>query len=282
MIGTSSFIGFAVMIAGGFILPLAAAVWWIITKKEKVTTVLVGAATWFVFALLLETVPKLLFFTPATSVGKAVLASPVLYTVFGALMAGVFEETGRFVAFKTVLKNRVNRETSISHGIGHGGFEAMFLAGYTGVQYMIYAIMINAGQFQPLIDAAAAQGADVSSLEALPESLMAVTPLTGCLSILERIFAMLLHVGLSILVFYAVKKSKIRLYILAVVLHALFDVPAALYQVGCLNLYAVEAILAVYSVIFFALAYLTLYRKDKPEEAASPAPLCEPGTTNTP
>ena len=118
MIGTSSFVGFAIMIAGGVILPLAVAIWWIVTRHEKITTVLAGAATWFVFAILLETIPKLLLFNPALSVGRAVLASPVLYTVFGTLLAGVFEETGRLLAFKTVLKNRKNRERVIDIGSG--------------------------------------------------------------------------------------------------------------------------------------------------------------------
>jgi uncharacterized membrane protein YhfC len=49
-----------------------------------------------------------------------------LYAVLGALLAGLFEETGRFIAFKFLLKKRTDRKTAISYGIGHGGFEAIF------------------------------------------------------------------------------------------------------------------------------------------------------------
>ena len=100
-------------------------------------------------------------------------------------------------------------------------------------------------------------------MEVIPESLKSLTPLTVCISGFERVFAILLHIGLSILVFYAVKRSKTGFYFLAVLLHALFDVPAALYQLGIIkNVLIVEALLAVYAIIFFAVALKKLYDKD--------------------
>lgn len=261
-IGTSSFVGIMIILAGGIILPLVVSIWWLVRKKEKITTMLVGAAVWFVFAIILESLPKLLLFNPSVSLGKTVLGNVVLFTLFGALLAGLFEETGRLVAFKTVLKKRENKETGVSYGIGHGGFEAIFLMVTSGIQYLVYATMINGGTFQTFVDQAAATGADVSSLEALPEQIMAITPMTGVISICERIFAMLLHIGLSMLVFNGVRRSKTGYYLLAILLHALFDVPAALYQTGVLNLYVVEAILAVYSIVFFVIIYMKLWKKD--------------------
>ena len=43
---------------------------------------------------------------------------PILRALVVGLFPGVFEETGRLVAYKTVLRKRKNCETSISHGIG--------------------------------------------------------------------------------------------------------------------------------------------------------------------
>lgn len=189
-------------------------------------------------------------------------------------MAGIFEETGRLVAFKTLLRKRTNKETGISHGIGHGGFEAIFLLAVTGIQYITYASMINSGAFQTVVDIASAAGADVSSLEALPSQIMAFTPMNGVLSVVERAFAILLHIGLSILVFNAVRRSKIGYYFLAVLLHALYDVPAALYQTGVLNIYIVEVMLAIYSVLFFVIVYRTLYKRDD-NISALRAPDCQ-------
>lgn len=72
---------------------------------------------------------------------------------------------------------------------------------------------------------------------------------------------MFLHVGLSILVFYAVRRSQRGYYALAVFLHTLFDVPGALNQTGMLNLYIVEVLLAIYAIVFFVIVYKVLYRK---------------------
>ena len=274
MIGSASYAGIGIMIAGGFILPVVICIWWLLKKKEKFTTVLIGAATWFVFAVLLEAIPKYLLFNPSTSLGKTIVGNAALYTVIGALMAGIFEETGRLVVFKTLLRKRTNKETGISHGIGHGGFEAIFLLAVTGIQYITYASMINSGAFQTVVDIASAAGADVSSLEALPSQIMAITPMNGVLSVVERAFAILLHIGLSILVFNAVRRSKIGYYFLAVLLHALYDVPAALYQTGILNIYIVEVMLAIYSVLFFVIVYRTLYKRDD-NISALRAPDCQ-------
>ena len=273
MFSANVYIGIAIMIAAGLAIPIAACVWWLKTRKDKVTTVLFGAATWFVFAMILESIPKAILFNPALSVGKTVMSSAALYTVIGALMAGLFEETGRFIVFKTLLRDRTNRETGISHGIGHGGIEAILTLTLAGVQNLVFAVLMETGMFQTLIDQTAAKGADVSALQGLPQQIMSITPATACLGAVERVAAMLLHVGLSVLVFYAVKRSKPLLYVLAILLHALFDVPAALYQFGVLrNLYILELILVVYAVVFLLAVISLLYRRDKAPVEAEQTP----------
>ena len=67
---------------------------------------------------------------------------------------GLFEETGRFVAFKTLLRKRKQRETSISHGIGHGGFEVMLIIGLNLVSYIMMGLMINNGSIAAEINKA--------------------------------------------------------------------------------------------------------------------------------
>ena len=57
---------------------------------------------------------------------------------------------------------------------------------------------------------------------------------------------MTLHISLSVVVFRAVRQRKAGYLGLAVALHALFDVPAALFQCGVLhNTWLVEALLLV-------------------------------------
>jgi len=262
MVPNSVFVWLIIMILGGVIVSVIPAIWWIKTRHEKVTTVLVGAATWFVFAQILETIPKLILFNPALEISNTIRGSVFLYTLVGCLLAGIFEETGRFVAFKTVLKNRTNKETAISHGIGHGGFEALFLMGAMGIQYMAYAVLVNTGKIQEIIDQAASQGASIDEVNAVVDSIKSITFVNVGLGLYERVFAILLHVGMSILVFYAVRERKTWMYILSIVFHALFDVPAALYQTGVLTLPVIEIILTVYALVFFVIVYKVLYKKD--------------------
>ena len=260
MISQTSFTAMFIMIAIGIILPIGLAAWWMITKKERIEILLAGAATWYVFAVVLENIPKSILFDPSRPVGRTLTEHVLLATLVAALLAGFFEETGRFFVFKYVIKKRDNKETAISHGIGHGGFEALYLLVVTGIQNIIYATMINNSAFDALLDTASTQGIDISALEVLPEALKSLTPLTALISGFERVCAILLHIGLSILVFYAVKRSKTGLYFLAVLLHALFDLPAALYQFGIIqSVYVVEALLAVYAVVFFVTVLRKLY-----------------------
>lgn len=262
MVPNNVFVCLALLILGGVIVSVVPAIWWIKTRHERVTTVLVGAATWFVFAQVLETIPKLILFNPAFAISNTIRGSVVLYTLVGCLLAGVFEETGRFVAFKTILKKRTNKETAISHGIGHGGFEALFLMAAMGIQYIAFAVLINTGKIQTIIDQAASQGASIEEVNAVVDSIKSLTFANVGISLYERVFAILLHVGMSILVFYAVRERKIWMYILSIVIHAVFDVPAALFQTGVITLPVAEIIFTVYALVFFVIVYKVLYKKD--------------------
>lgn len=262
MLSSSVFIWTGIMIALGIILPVSVTVWWLRSKHERLTTVLLGAATWFLFAGIIEsTIHNVVYL-----LAPAIFDNTVTYVIYGALMAGIFEETGRFIMMKFLTKKRNNRETAVSFGIGHGGFEALFIMAYSGIQYIIYAVLINQGKLQELIDEVAQAGLDTASIETLPEQLASIGPASVGLVLLERCFAMLIHITLSILVFYAVKKSRTGYFFLAVLHHALFDVPAAIYQKGLISMPVIECFMAVYSVIFFVIVYKKLYNGYTTEE----------------
>ena len=259
MVGTTAYIAFGLMIAAGLILPTILCIWWLKTRHEKFPSVLTGAMTFLIFALVLESTVHSIVFMVFPGIRDNVVA----YMLYGALIAGIFEETGRFLAYKLVLKKRTNRETAISYGIGHGGFEAMYILVVTGINNITYAWLINAGQFQTVLDQLKEAGQDTSALEGLPEQLAAFGIADIGLPILERVFAVMFHIALSILVFYAVNNGKIRMYFLAVILHALLDAPAALYQQGVIGIAATEVYLALFSIVTFVIIYVTVYRKDK-------------------
>ena len=277
-IGTASFLALGIGALLSFVLPAGLALLWIWKKKEPVTTVLIGAATFLVFALILEKPLLALVITGGHPVSRFLNATPVCWALVAGLFPGVFEETGRLVAFKTVLKKRKNRETSISHGIGHGGAEVIILLGLTYVTYIFYAVMINTGTFQTVIDQAAAQAPDqVDALKSLAGQLATLTAAGIGAAFVERAFAVLFHIGASILVFYACRdKGRFWLYPLAVLLHTAMDFVVALAQAGAVQLstLALEAFIGVFGVLTFCGAFFLLYRRDRndPSGSAGPAP----------
>ena len=120
-VGMQTFIALGTGAVLFFTVPLVIALIWCMKKKERFSTVLAGAATFLLFALVLEKpIQNVLLFPKAMGMEEHVAsrffaAHPVLLALAAGLFPGVFEETGRLVAFKTVLKNRKNRETSITY-----------------------------------------------------------------------------------------------------------------------------------------------------------------------
>lgn len=265
-VGTGSFLALGVGAVLSVVLPLVLALLWKTKKQEPFTTILVGAATFLLFALILEKPIQALVISADHPVGRYLNDNPVWLALVLGLFPGIFEETGRLAAFKTVLKNRKNRETAISHGIGHGGFEVIMLLGITYITYIVYAVMINTGTFGTVIDQVAAQAPEqVDALRGLAEQLGALTVADIGLGLLERVFAVLFHIGASILVFYACRdRGRFWLYPLAILLHTALDflVGLAQFQVIQLPVAALEAVIAAFGIMTICGAYFLLYRKD--------------------
>ena len=80
------------------------------------------------------------------------------------------------------------------------------------------------------------------------------------MNVIERVFAMLLHIGLSVIVYYGVISKKKGALPAAILLHMLMDTFPALYQRGLVPLWAAEVWAAFWAA---AVTYLAakLYKK---------------------
>ena len=84
----------------------------------------------------------------------------------------------------------------------------------------------------------------------------------------ERILAIVLHTSLSVIVFASLKmKGKLWLYPAAIVLHAIFDVPAALYQRGVITSIGMTEMLLLAADIVLVFVTVKIYRAMKAELA---------------
>lgn len=274
-VSTSSMLLMLLTAVLGIALPLIAAIIWCRKKHEPFTTVLIGAATFLLFAIIIEKPLQSCVISLDSPVSQFVNARPVLWGIIVGLFPGIFEETGRFVAYKTLLRKRTQRETCLSHGIGHGGFEAMFILGITYIEYFVFAIMINNGSFyelmiEPIKDTLTPDVAE--QITAIVEQITTFSAGTLGLALIDRFIAVLFHIGASIMVFYAVKdKKKWWLYPLAIIIHTVIDGLLGLQLAGVFELSntANEIIFGAEAIAVFLGAFFLLYKKDKPKEIKS-------------
>ena len=72
---------------------------------------LVGAGTFFLFAMVLESLIHQVVLTGP--LGSAIQGNIWIFGLYSGLMAGLFEEVGRFTAFKLVLRRRREPVTAL-------------------------------------------------------------------------------------------------------------------------------------------------------------------------
>ncbi len=230
--------------------------------KAKVMPALVGAATFVVFALVLERIMHQFVLQPQADGSTWMSAYPVWYMLYGSLAAGVFEETGRFVAFKLLKRRYSGIGTGLNYGVGHGGIEAILLGGLAMINAIVLSVLANSGNIVQLTSGpnGALVTAQIQSLASTPSAMFLVSGF-------ERMFALTIHISLSVIVFYSVYENRrLWLFPTAILLHALIDAPAALMQVGVLhNVLALEGMVFGCAVALALIAVYT-HRKLKPAE----------------
>lgn len=235
-------------------IPVVLIVAWKMYTKRSLVPFWVGIMVFIAFSRMLEMIPHSLFLLSSNPVSKAINGNVVLYVIYAATVAALFEETGRYLAFRFVLTKHPNKETAVTYGIGHGGIECVLVLGVTYIQYYAYGQLINSGSMDKMLSAYKDSSQSVDALNQLITNIKGVTKMTCYMADLERISAMMVQIALSILVFQAVYVAgKKYMYWVAVALHFLMDVPAALYQKGVLKLLPTEIILFVYAALVLAL-----------------------------
>lgn len=226
-----------------------------IKKRAEKLCFIIGAVAFIIFALILESI---LHRIVISVFGDTLLTNTAFMAIYGGLAAGVFEETGRLVAMKTVMKKHLTKENALMYGVGHGGAESIIIIGLTYISNLITSVMINTGAMEPMLS-----GLDETVKAQTMEqfSILATTaPLDFYMAGLERVSAIALHICLSYLVYLAVKNRKYGFYCLSILIHAGFDaITVALSKT--MSIYVLEIVLLVLVVILACFVYRA-YQKE--------------------
>ncbi len=233
----------AMLICGVFaiLIPVAAVIIFKLKyPKTPMSALFAGIIVFIVFALILEQAVHGIML-------PIVGGSTVGYIIYGALAAGIFEEIGRFIAFKTVLKSQTDPKTAVMYGLGHGGCEAVLLLGLSMLSGLMIAFSVNSMGLDGFVKLAAAGQPELeSAVRTQVEAYAAMTPAAILPPLFERVLAMILHIWMSVLVFEAARnRGKVWLLPVCIVSHALLDVPAAMYQRGVIGLPTTYVLMSV-------------------------------------
>lgn len=233
----------------------------IIFKKKgaEVVPFFIGFAVFVLFALVIEGAINYLVLNVIPA-GKALSQNTLFIAIYGGLMAGLFEETGRYIAFKTVLKKRLGNDmNALSYGAGHGGIEAIMTLSVTYLAYIVIALMMRSDTLVRLIPEEA-----MSQLAPVMEQLAAMPAVTILAGLVERCIAITLHICLSVMVWFAAKRKKsFLLYPAAILCHAFLDaVLVILSRTTNLSTFVLEGILALL-VIVMVFITIIIWKKQK-------------------
>lgn len=232
MVSTLSIICMVITLLLSLVLPIAIFIWYGLKQKKKEVWI-AGVFGTGGFALLQLGIRMTILSVLGTLPAFVAWAENnyIWYCFALAFTAGLFEVVGRYGGAKILytsksLTKELTFGTGVMAGIGHGGIEAVALIGGTYVNNLIFAILINAGMWQPMLSEIEATGN-----AAMYETYATVQPLltdTSWYLFLaagyERVLTMAAHTMMTLLVFYFVAHKKdVRGILIVLAIHTAID-----------------------------------------------------------
>lgn len=138
--------------------------------------------------------------------------------IFG-LSAGLFEETARYLVYRYWMKDVRTWRQGVFFGLGHGGVEAIILGALAGLA-LYAALAFNTADFETL------EPGQLQAITSQFEAYWASPWYAVLLAVVERIFTLMVHVSLALLVLQAFTRRNAWWMLVAIIWHALVDAVA--------------------------------------------------------
>ena len=228
--------------------------WWIIRKKQT---------SWKLFGVgVLTFIGSQIFHIPLVNGLTAAFRSgaiphvpeaiaPYFNAVVLGLLAGIFEETARWIGYK-ILKTKGNSlGAALTLGAGHGGVEAISIGFIVLINLaaMIGLRTMDATNLSLPADQMKLAMEGMQTYFATPWPL----PLAGAV---ERVGAVALHITLSVMVWFSISYRKPLWFWGAILYHALVDGLVVLATSFAVNVWLIEF---VFLAVSFAVLYFILW-----------------------
>lgn len=145
----------------------------------------------------------------------------IINAIVLGLLAGIFEETARYLLFKRFLKSARTWNDGLVVGFGHGGIEAILVG--------VFSVIT-------LVNMIAFRNADLASMGIPADQIVLATEQINTfwstpvympfIGIIERVSAIALHISLSIFVLYGVLVNQSRWFWFALLWHSFVNAVA--------------------------------------------------------
>lgn len=262
VIGKSAVVSLTITVILMIAIPVCFFICWRRKHREqtKISWLIAGAAGFVISARMLEVGVHYFCIVADNPVSRFINGNAAAFVLYGITMAGIFEECGRLIILKYILKKDRTRENAVIYGIGHGGIEILTVLLPAMILYLAIAVMFSQGDTEAALktlniteETATAALPSVQAAAAFDYAMMAM-------NVMERLLAMLIHIGLTVIVYYGVVNAKKLCLPAAILLHMLADTFPALYQRGILPLWAVEIWIVFWTLMIMLIA-AKLYKR---------------------
>ena len=217
------------------------------------------------------------------------LSNPLNFVIYGALIAGVCQEVGRFVAMRLMWRRATASHTTAAHTVTGASIAANdatastsatakklaraarsrkapatstgdstalgYGIGHGGAEAWFVGVLV---EIQWIVFAVIENrgqldtylgNVPVDSMMRIHLILASLSPQTAGIFVLERAASLVLQIGLSVLMWRGVRAGWRGILPLAIAAHALVELPAALFQAKLLPLAAVDGLYALLALI---------------------------------
>jgi len=254
-----SIIGMALALIISAGVPVALFIRWRKSPEVKFSSLIFGAVIYYLAAKVFEP-----FINAAilSNLGGAVMNNMFIYAVYVGIIAVVIEEGTRYLGLKTIVRD-VDERNALFFGLGFCGLEAILTAAWPQVSNILNSLLINNGLMDQSL--ALLQEPELSATYFAIAPLWETPSLTFLLAGLERALIILMHICLSLVMFYYIKTGDKKYLCVALIAHfAVVACSALMSQLGV----AVVSV-AITAAVSCALAVFT-QRSHKEYEAQRP------------
>ena len=180
-----------------------------------------------------------------------------LNSVILGLSAGLWEEIARYATYRWWARDARSWSKALMLGAGHGGIEAILL----GLLVLLGFVNVVAATNMDLNAALPPEQAQLAQEQI--QSYWSAPWYATLLGAVERFFALIIHLSLSVLVLQVFTRKQIRWLWLAVLWHALID-GIAVYTIVVWGPYETEAMVAGLALVSLAIILLLRPTHEEP------------------